>query len=207
MEQDEQRERDQHRTQDEHRDQGEPMDQDDRNEDPSAKTKPIPIREAVGEPRPRPARKSDRAGNVPTSQAPGLRGQRERPVGPPGKSPPRKREAGGGRRPDLKHTAPGNEKPRSPPLEPTPLKKLPFRSFEHAGCEWIVRLCGQSSTGSAMDSGAPLLHLVFYTAADPTVACADALVPGRSLEGLPQLLLPDLLVQARSAPSSNETSE
>lgn len=198
---------DEHREQDEHRDQDEPMDQDARNEDLSAKTKPIPIREAVGEPRPRPARRSDRAGNVPTSQAPGLRGQRERPEGPRGKRSPRKREPGGGRRPDLKRTAPGNEKPRSAQLEPTPLKKLPFRSFEHAGCEWIVRLCGQSSTGSAMDSGAPLLHLVFYTAADPTVACADALVPGRSLEGLPQLLLPDLLVQARSAPSSNETSE
>ena len=89
---------DEHREQDEHRDQDEPMDQDARNEDLSAKTKPIPIREAVGEPRPRPARRSDRAGNVPTSQAPGLRGQRERPEGPRGKRSPRKREAGGGRR-------------------------------------------------------------------------------------------------------------
>ncbi len=192
--------------QDEHRDQDKPMDQNAHNEDVSAKTKPIPIREAVGEPRPRPARRSDRAGNVPTSQAPGLRGQRERPEGPRGKRSPRKREPGGGRRPDLKRTAPGNEKPRSAQLEPTSLKKLPFRSFEHAGCEWIVRLCGQTSTGSTMDPGVSLMHLVFYMAADPSVACGDVLVPGRSLEGIPPLQLPDLLAKARSSPSPNEAS-
>ena len=64
---------------------------------------------------------------------------------------------------------------RGRPLKPTPLEDLPFRSFEHDGSEWIVRLCGQSSTGSAMDPGAPLMHLVFYSAADPFVACGDLL--------------------------------
>ena len=98
----------------------------------------------------------------------------------------------------------GREEPQRSQLRPTPLENLPYRSFEHDGCEWIVRLCGQASTGSAMDSGVPLMHLVFYAAADPSVACGDELVPGRSLEGLSELQLSDLLAKARSAPSPNE---
>ena len=88
---------------------------------------------------------------------------------------------------------------------PTPLEDLPFRSFEHDGSEWIVRLCGQASTGSAMDPGAPLMHLVFYSGADPLVACGDVLETGRSLDGLPELRLPELLIKARSAPLSNDS--
>ena len=192
--------------QDERMDQDEGMDQDERKNDVAGKPKPIPIREAVGEPGPRPARRSDGAGNVPTSRAPGLRGQRERPTSPRGKGSSRKWEGGGRRRPDRKGAESSREEPQRSQLGPTPLENLPYRSFEHAGCEWIVRLCGQTSTGSAMDPGAPLMHLVFYTAAHPSVACGDALVPGRSLEGLSQLQLPDLLAKARSAPSPNEES-
>ena len=186
-------------------DQDKRMDQDERKKEVAGRPKPIPIREAVGEPGPRPARGSDGTGNVPTSQAPGLRGQRERPEGPRGKGSSRKPKGGGRRRPDRTGAESGREQPPRSRLEPTPLENLPSRSFEHAGCEWIVRLCGQTSTGSAMDPGAPLMHLVFYTAADPSVACGEALVPGTSLEGLPQRQLPDLLAQARSAPLSNES--
>ena len=57
-----------------------------------------------------------------------------------------------------------------------------------------------------MDPGGALMHLVFYTAADPSVACGDALVPGRSLEGLPALQLSELLAKARSAPGPNKSS-
>ncbi len=178
------------------------MDQDERKKEVAGKPKPIPIREAVGEPGPRPARKSDGAGSVPMAQAPGLRGQRERPEGPRGKGSSRKREGGGRRRPDRKGAESGREAPQRSQLEPTPLENLPYRSFEHDGCEWIVRLCGQTSTGSAMDTGVPLMHLVFYAAADTSVACGDELVPGRSLEGLSQLQLSDLLAKARSAPSA-----
>ena len=185
---------------------GEGMDQDERKKDVAGKPKPIPIREAVGEPGPRPARKSDGTGNVPTSQAPGLRGQRERPEGPRGKGSSRRRGGGGRHRPDRRGAESGRGEPQRSRLEPTPLKNLPHRSFEHAGCEWIVRLCGQTSTGSAMDPGGALMHLVFYKAADPSVACGDALVPGRSLEGLPLLQLPDLLAEARSAPGPNKSS-
>ncbi len=192
--------------QNERMDQNERRDPDERKKEVTGKPKPIPIREAVGEPGPRPARRSDGAGNLPTSQAPGLRGQRERPEGPRGKGSSRKREGGGRRRPDRKGAESGREEPQRSQLEPTPLENLPYRSFEHAGCEWIVRLLGQTSTGSAMDPGAPLMHLVFYTAADPSVPCGDALVPGRSLEGLPQVHLPDLLAKARSAPSPNRSS-
>ena len=187
-------------------DRDERMDQDERKKDVADKPKPIPIREAVGEPGPRPARKSDGAGNLPTSGAPGLRGQRERPEGPRGKGSSRKREGGGRRRPDRKGAESGRGETQRSRLRPTPLENLPYRSFEHAGCEWIVRLHGQTSTGSAMDPGVPLMQLFFYTAADPSVACGDALVPGRSLEGLSQLQLPDLLAKARSAPSPNEAS-
>jgi hypothetical protein len=182
------------------------MDQDERKREVAGKTKPIPIREAVGEPGSRPARKSDGAGNVPASQAPGLRGQRERPEGPLGKGLSRKREGGGRRLPARKGAESGREERRRPQLEPTPLEDLPYRTFEHAGCEWIVRLCGQTSTGSAMDPGAPLMHLVFYKTTDPSTACGEALVPGSSLEGLPELRLPDLLGKARSAPSPNRSS-
>lgn len=182
------------------------MDQDERKKDVAGEHKPIPIREAVGEPGPRPARKSDAAGNVPTSQAPGLRGQRERPEGPRGKGSSRKREGDGRPRPHRKGAESGREAPRRSQLEATPLENFPYRNFEYAGCEWIVRLCGQVSTGSAMDPGAPLMHLVFYTVADPSVACGDALVPGSSLEGLSELELPELLDRARSAPSLNEPS-
>ena len=65
--------------------QDERMDQDERKKDVAGKSKPIPIREAVGESGPRPSQKSDGAVNLPTSRAPGLRGQRERPEGPRGK--------------------------------------------------------------------------------------------------------------------------
>jgi len=167
--------------------------------------KPIPIRDVVGESAPRPAGRTDEPGSVPGSQAPGLRGQRERPEGPRGKGPSRRSEGGQGSRPAGNEMASGREEPPRPQLVPTPLAELPHRSFEHDGCEWIVRLCGQASTGLATDPGAPVMHLFFYRAADPDVACGDALVVGRSLEGLPELRLPELLAGARSAPSANET--
>jgi hypothetical protein len=170
------------------------MDQDERKKDVKSKAKPIPIREAVGE------------GSAPTSQAPGLRGQRERPEGPRGKGPSRGRDRGRRDRPDRAAYASGGEETQRSQLEPTPLAELPHRSFEHDGCEWIVRLCGQTSTGSAIDPGAPVMHLFFYAAAEPSVACGDALVAGTSLEGLPELRLPELLVNARSTPLPNEKS-
>jgi hypothetical protein len=43
------------------------------------------------------------------------------------------------------------------------------------------------------------MHLFFYKAADPSVACGDALVVGRSLEGLPELRLSEILAKVRSA--------
>ena len=187
-------------------DQDERMDQDERKKDVAGKPKPIPIREVVGEPGPRSTGDSDTPRDVPTSQAPGPRGQRERPEGPRGKGASPKSEGGRRRRPDRKGAGSGREQLQRPSLEPTPLEHLPFRSFEHDGCEWIVRLCGQSSTGSAGDPGAPLMHLVFYSAADPFVACGDLLETGRSLDGLPELRLPELLTKARLAPSANDSS-
>ena len=182
------------------------MDQDERKKDVAGKPKPIPIREVVGETGPHSTGNSDTPGDVPTSQAPGPHGQRERPEGLRGKDGSRKSEGGRRRRPDRKGAASGREELQRPSLKRTPLEDLPFRSFEHDGSEWIVRLCGQSSTGSAMDPGAPLMHLVFYSAADPFVACGDLLETGRSLDGLPELRLPELLIKARSAPLANESS-
>ena len=186
------------------------MDENERKKDVTGKAKPIPIREAVGEPGPRRASNSDTQGsdtrgNVPQPPAPGPRGQRERPEGPRGKGASRKREGGRRRRPDRKGVASGREELRRPPLERTPLEDFPVRSFEHDGCEWIVRLCGQTSTGSAMDPGAPLMHLVFYLAADPFVACGDLLETGRSLDGISELRLSELLVMVRLAPSANDS--
>ncbi len=184
------------------------MDQNDLNKDVKGKPKPIPIREVVGEPAPRSAPKSDAPGSLPTSKAPGLRGQRERPAGPRGKGPSRRRKAGRNNRPDRNRVTSGREEPQRPQLKPTPLTELPHRSFEYDGCEWIVRLCGQTSTGLAIDSGAPMMHLSFYTAADPSVACGDILTAGRSLEELPELLLSELLAKARSvAPLTERVDE
>ncbi len=181
------------------------MDQEARKKGGEGKPKPIPIREAVGDPGPRTAGDSDTPASVPAPKAPGLRGQRERPEGPRRKGASRKRERGRRRGPDRKGAASSRgERPR-PALERTPLENLPFRSFEHEGCEWIVRLCGQTSTGSAADPGAPLMHLVFYPAADPFVACGDVLETGRSLDGLPELRLSELLSKVRSAPSANDS--
>ena len=183
------------------------MDKDERKEDGTSKAKPIPIREAVGEPGPRRAGNSDTMssetqGNVPTPPAPGPRGERERTEGPR-----RKRTSGDrGRRPDRKRASSGREEQPRPPLQPTPLEDFPARSFEHDGCEWIVRLCGQASTGSAMDPGAPLMHLVFYRATDPHAACGDLLETGRSLEGLSESRLSELLGSVRLAPSANDSS-
>lgn len=182
------------------------MDEDEGKREVPDKPKPIPIREAVGETGPRPARKSNRVGNVPTSQAPGLRGQRERPEGPRGKASSLKRQDGGRRRPDGKGGESGREETRRSQLDPTPLENLPCRRFEYAGCEWIVRLCGQTTTGLAMDPGASLMHLVFFMASDPSVACREVLAPGKSLEGLAEAQLPDLLTKARSATAPNESS-
>jgi len=187
------------------------MDEDEVKKSVTGNRKPIPIREVVGEPGPRPAGNSDPR-DVPAPQAPGSsgprgqRGQRERPEGPRGKAASRKSKGDRKRRPDRKGAAPGRKELQRPPLEPTPLEDLPFRNFEHDGCEWIVRLTGQSSTGSAMDPGAPLMHLVFYAVSDPFVACGELLETGRSLDGLPELRLPELLAKARLPPSANDPS-
>ena len=145
-------------------------------------------------------------GNVPTSRAPGLRGQRERPQGPRGKGASHKSERGRKRPADRRSAGSGRERPRRPPLEPTAIEDLPTRSFEHDGCEWIARLCGETTSGSVRDPGAPLMHLVFYKAAEPLVSCGEAVVPGRSLEEVPELRLSELVTEVGSAPSPNESS-
>ena len=187
------------------------MAQDERKKEVAGKAKPIPIREAVGEPGPRrvgnsDTKSSDTHGSAPTPPAPGLRGQRERPEGPGAKSASTRGDGGRGRRAARAGVTSGREEPRRPSLERTPLEDFPVRSFEYDGCEWIVRLCGQTSTGSAMDPGAPLMHLVFYRAADPFVACGDLLETGRSLDGLSELRLSELLVEVRLAASANDSS-
>lgn len=182
------------------------MDQHESEKDVAGNPKPIPIREVVGESEPRPAGRSNVTASAPTSQAPGLRGQRKRPEGPHRRGSSRKKERGQWRRPDRGGTSSGREEPKRSALEPTPLEDFPSRRFEHDGCEWIVRLCGQTSTGSVADPGAPLMHVVFYKAADPLVACGDVFVVGRSLEGLPELRLSELLAEVGSSSSPNESS-
>ncbi len=192
--------------QDERMDPDESMAKDELKKDVAGKPKPIPIREIVGEPGPRSAGNSHTGADAPTSRALGPRARRERPEGPRRTGTSRRSERGRRRRPDRKAAPSGREKPQRPSLERTSLEDLPFRTFEHDGCEWIVRLCGQASTGSAMDPGAPLMHLVFYAADAPDVACGDLLETGRSLDGLPDLELPELLAKARLAASANDAS-
>jgi hypothetical protein len=182
------------------------MDQNEREKGSAEKPKPIPIREAVGEPRPRPTGVSDVSQAESTSPAPGLRGQRERPGGPNWKGPSHKSEGPQRFSPQERSPASEGDEPPRPPLEPTAVEDFPGRSFEHEGCEWIVRLSGMTSTGSVRDSGTLLLHLLFYAADDPLVACGEVLVPGRSLEAISELELSELVSEARSAPTTNEPS-
>jgi hypothetical protein len=173
------------------------MDHDERDKAVSKSPRPIPIREAVGEPTPVPGRAKDGAS---ASGAPGMRGQRERPRGPRGRGRNAPRQDNRRSRNNRRGSAAGSEEPRRARLAPTPLEDLPHRTFEHDGSEWIVRLCGQTSTGSTVDPGAGLMHLSFYSATDPSVVCGDLLVPGKSLEELSEIQLPELLAFARSTP-------
>jgi hypothetical protein len=182
------------------------MDQNDREKGNAEKLKPIPIREAVGEPRRRPTSESDVSHGVSSSPAPGLRGQRERPDGPRGKGASHKSEGLQRFPPQEKSPTSKDDEPPRPPLEPTAVEDLPGRSFEHDGCEWIVRLCGMTSTGSVRDSGALLLHLLFYAADDPLVACGEVLVPARSFEAMSELELSGLVSEAKSPATTNEPS-
>ena len=92
-------------------------------------------------------------------------------------------------------------------MEPTAVEDLPSRQFAGDGIEWIVRLTGQTSTGSASDPGAPLLHVTFYRADDPLAAVREALVPGSSIDDLFESDLNDLLSTAREAVSPDPPSE
>ncbi len=171
----------------------------------AAKAKPTPIREAVGDPETRPARGGNVRGNAPASQAPGLRGQRERPRGPRAQGASRKSERGPNRRSDRRGLDADREKPQRTPLEATAIEELPTRSFEHEGLGWFARLCGETVSGSVGDLGAPLMHVGFYAETDPLVSCGEILVPGKSLESLPELRLAELLTEVRTAPPLNES--
>ena len=182
------------------------MDGSDRTTEEGKGPKPTPIREVVGQPRPsspRPARASG-AGAPPERPDPGMRGQRERPRGPRDKG----RSRGGGRGRDRRGPTPvpAREALEGQALEPTAVEDLPSLQFTSEGVEWIVRLSGQTSTGSAPDPGASLLHLTFYRAADPLVAEREALFPGTSIDGLSESMLNNLLSSAGEASSPDPPS-
>lgn len=84
-------------------------------------------------------------------------------------------------------------------VEPTKTEDLPSRHFNSDGSEWIVRVVGQTSTGSASDSGARLLHLIFYRSENPLVAQYDLITPCKSIDDLHDLDLENLLSLAESS--------
>jgi len=182
------------------------MDQDEPKKHAGDKPKPTPIREAVGEAEPRRAGRSDRLEAGHASQAPGLRGQRERPGGSRARASVGSKGGGRRPRPDRGSSSSGGGARQRQALQPTPAEDLPSREFEHDGCEWIVRLCGRTSVGSAIGRGAPLMHLTFYKAAEPLVEFGNVLVTGKSLAELPDLQLPELLANVGSGGWSNESS-
>ena len=77
--------------------------------------------------------------------------------------------------------------------EPTKTEDLPSRHFTGDGSEWIVRVAGQTSTGSTSDSGARLLHLIFYRSEDPLVAQYELITPCKSIDNLHDSDLENLL--------------
>ena len=182
------------------------MDEDEREKANSDKLKPIPIRDAVGEPRRHRSGASDASKSVSTSQAPGLRGQRARPEGPRGGRASYKKSEEDHRPRTRASAASVGDQPQRPQLEPTAVEDLPSRKFEDGGRKWIVRLLGMTSTGSLRDSGALLMHLGFYAADEPLVSHGAVLVPATSLKGISDLALSELLSEVRSAVPTNESS-
>ncbi len=183
------------------------MDGSDRTTGEEKGPKPTPIREVVGEPRPSAPRRPDESrAEVPSEHpAPGMRGQRERPRGP--RDDGRSRGRGRGRGKGRPTPVPAREALDRQALEPTAVDDLPSRQFTSEGVEWIVRLSGRTSAGSASDAGAPLLHLTFYRADNPLVAEREALIPGASMEGLFESELNNVLSSAGQASSPDQPSE
>ena len=183
------------------------MDGSDRRSGEGKGPKPTPIREVVGEPRPSSPRRPDesRGGALPEHPAPGMRDQRERRRGQ--RDEGRSRGRGRGRGKGRPTPVPARDALDGQAVEPTAVDDLPSRQFTSEGVEWIVRLSGQTSAGSASDAGTPLLHLTFYRAGNPLVAEREALCPGRSMEGLFESDLNNLLSSAKEASSPDQPSE
>ena len=160
-------------------------------------SKPTPAREVKEGSRPDSQGRARGAGAPasPASSAPGLRGQRERPRGPGGQG--RSRGRGRPRSRSREGLVPAREALERPCLESTRVEDLPSRKFDKEGRDWIVRLAGRTTTGSASDTGAPLLHLLFCSAGEPSVPIRETLSVGDSLDALGEDQLALLFESAR----------
>lgn len=157
------------------------MDPEDRNRE-VPDSKPTHPREAEDGSRPDPPRRARDLGKPPShgSSAPGMRGQRERPVGPGTRG--RSKDGGRPRSPSREGLVPAREALEGPFREPTPVEDLPSRQFEREGQDWIVRLAGRTLTGRAVDRGVPLLHLIFFRAREPSLPIRETFSVGDSLD-------------------------
>ncbi len=172
------------------------MDREDRNRE-DRDSKPTPVREAVEGSRPDPPARARDSGTPPSRawSPPGMRGQRERPRGPGGQG--RSRGPGRPRSRSREGLVSAREALEGPSLEPTRVEDLPSRKFDKEGQDWIVRLAGRTTTGSATDSGAPLLHLIFFRAGERSVPIRETLAVGDSLDALGEDRLALLFDSAR----------
>lgn len=74
----------------------------------------------------------------------------------------------------------------------------PVRAFEVDGEEWVVRIVGTTSVGTAPDVRAPVLLFGFARAAEPDGLEREAMAPGTSLDDLSDDDLAQLLQRSRS---------
>ena len=132
-----------------------------------------------------------------------MRGQRERPKGARDKG----RARGSGRGQGRAAPRSARQTLKGQAAEPASEEDLPSCQFVSEGVEWIVRLSGRTSTGSASDRGAPLLHLTFFRADDPLVAVREALLPGDSIDHLFEADMNEVLAGAREASVPEQPNE
>jgi len=127
-----------------------------------------------------------------------------RPRTAPGQAPGT--AAAGGGPADRRGPTPVRESMESTPSEP-PAEEEPSVRFCRGAEEWIARLAGHGRSGTAPDGGAPLMSVAFARAHDPETTLFDTLLVGRTLAGVEEQELVELLDRARPFRSAAQRSE
>lgn len=123
---------------------------------------------------------------------------------PPGRPP-------GGHGPDRGRRGPTPPPARqgvdAAPRDPLRPVELPSRTIERSGEAWVAREGGRTSAGIAMDTPAPLLHLIFALEGNPERPLKELLTPGWGIADLTDDELLELLAKARPYQERHDRQE